>query len=43
MVEELTEPPSQWVELAGRHADDFATRAAQHDRDNSFLWRTSRR
>ena len=36
MVKELTEPPSRWVELAGRHADDFATRAAQHDRDNSF-------
>ena len=24
------------VDLAGRLADDFATRAAEHDRDNSF-------
>jgi alkylation response protein AidB-like acyl-CoA dehydrogenase len=36
MVEQLTASQERWVTLAAQHADDFATRAAQHDRDNSF-------
>lgn len=36
MVEQLTERQSRFVELAAKHADDIATRRAQHDRENSF-------
>src|SRR5947207_1226689 len=36
MVEPLTASQERWVALAAQHADDFATRAAQHDRENSF-------
>ena len=32
----LTESERRWYDLASMHADDFATRAAQHDRDNTF-------
>jgi alkylation response protein AidB-like acyl-CoA dehydrogenase len=32
----LTASQRHWVEIAAKHADDFAGRAAQHDRDNSF-------
>ena len=32
----LTESERRWYDLAAMHADDFATRAAQHDRDNTF-------
>lgn len=32
----LTTSQKHWVEIAARHADDFASRAAQHDRENSF-------
>ncbi|MEK7806341.1 MAG: acyl-CoA dehydrogenase family protein [Chloroflexota bacterium] len=36
MVEQLTESQQKWFDLAAGHADDFATRAAQHDSENSF-------
>ncbi len=36
MVEQIAEHQSPWIETAARHADDFATRAAQHDLENSF-------
>lgn len=36
MKQVLTERQREFVELAGRHADVFAERAATHDRDNSF-------
>jgi alkylation response protein AidB-like acyl-CoA dehydrogenase len=36
MVASLTASQERWVEIAARHADDFAGRAAQHDRENSF-------
>lgn len=32
----MSDKQSQLIELAGRLADDFALRAAAHDRDNSF-------
>ena len=32
----LTASQKHWVEMAAQHADDFASRAAQHDRENSF-------
>ena len=32
----LTESQRPWYDLAAAHADDFATRAAQHDLDNTF-------
>ena len=32
----LTESERRWYDLAATHADDFATKAAQHDRDNTF-------
>ena len=32
----LTESERRWYDLAAMHAGDFATRAAQHDRDNTF-------
>ena len=32
----LTASQKHWVELAAQHADDFASRAAQHDLENSF-------
>jgi len=36
MVASLTASQRHWVEIAAQHADDFASRAAQHDRENSF-------
>jgi alkylation response protein AidB-like acyl-CoA dehydrogenase len=36
MVAALTASQKHWVEIAAQHADDFASRAAQHDRENSF-------
>ena len=36
MVASLTASQGCWVEMAAQHADDFASRAAQHDRENSF-------
>lgn len=36
MVQEMTASQNRWVALAGQHADDFATRAATHDRDSTF-------
>lgn len=36
MEQAMTASQRRWVELAAQHADDFATRAAQHDRENSF-------
>ena len=36
MVTSQTASQKPWVELAAQHADDFAGRAAQHDRENSF-------
>ncbi len=36
MQQLLTERQRHAVELAGRLADDFATRATQHDRENTF-------
>ena len=32
----LTSTQRRWYDLAAMHADDFATRAAGHDRDNTF-------
>jgi alkylation response protein AidB-like acyl-CoA dehydrogenase len=32
----LTEPGARFVELAEQHAEDFVTRADQHDRDGTF-------
>ena len=32
----LTGSQRRWYDLAASHADDFATRAAEHDRDNTF-------
>ena len=36
MFEQLTESQQKWFDLAAMHADDFATRAAKHDEDNSY-------
>jgi alkylation response protein AidB-like acyl-CoA dehydrogenase len=36
MRQVLTERQREFVEMAGRHADVFADRAATHDRENSF-------
>ena len=36
MTNEQKERRQRLLELAGRLADDFATRASEHDRDNSF-------
>ena len=33
----LTPPGQRMVELAEQHAQDFATRAAEHDRENTFV------
>ena len=32
----MSDKQAQLIQLAGRLADDFATRAAEHDRANSF-------
>ena len=36
MAHQLTESQQKWFDLAAMHADDFATRAAEHDADASF-------
>jgi len=36
MVAALTVSQRHWVEIAAQHAGDFASRAAQHDLENSF-------
>ena len=36
MLAHLTERQRSFVEMAADHADDFALRVSQHDRDNSF-------
>ena len=36
MARQLTESQQKWFDLAAMHADDFATRAAEHDADNSY-------
>ena len=36
MAHQLTESQQKWFDLAAMHADDFATRAAEHDADNSY-------
>ena len=36
MAHKLTESQQKWFDLAAMHADDFATRAAEHDADGSY-------
>ena len=36
MIDQLTDSQRKWYDLAAKHADDFATRAAQHDEENSY-------
>ena len=36
MAEQLTESQQKWFDIAAKHADDFAARAAEYDRDNTF-------
>ena len=36
MVTSQTASQKHWVEMAAQHADDFVSRVAQHDRENSF-------
>ena len=36
MTQQLTPSQQHWYDLAAMHADDFATRAEQHDRENTF-------
>ena len=36
MGQQLTPSQQHWFDLAAMHADDFATRAEQHDRENTF-------
>jgi len=36
MAEQLTESQQRWYDIAAKHADEFAARAAQHDQENSF-------
>ncbi len=36
MAEQLTPSQQKWVDIAAEHASDFAQRAEQHDRENSF-------
>jgi len=36
MEQSMTASQRHWVDLAAHHAEDFATRAAQHDHENSF-------
>ena len=35
-LQPLTEPGKRMVALAENHAEDFATRVSQHDRDGTF-------
>ena len=36
MEQQLTPSQQHWFDLAAMHADDFATRAEEHDRENTF-------
>lgn len=36
MVQQLTASQQKWYDIAGQHADVFAERAAEHDREGSF-------
>ena len=36
MTAQMTDSQRYWVDVAGQHADDFASRAALHDREGSF-------
>ena len=36
MLAHLTDRQRSFVEMAASHADDFAQRVTQHDRENSF-------
>ena len=35
-MQQLTESQQHWYDIAATHAADFATRAAQHDQENTF-------
>ena len=36
MTDQLTDSQRKWYDLAAKHADDFAPRAAQHDAENTY-------